>query len=208
MKFCALREMRRQKRSCWEKQFVMWCGGAGVSHGVGSSTSVYWSVLLCLPDYGCVGCYLCGGTAFLPVEPLACFRPLQCGAAMIRLSHTHHCPARPAAQPQISPSLFPPLSLSLLNFHSFLVDPAQSSLLFHLLSLPSLIFSLSMHHVQSEAHALQLIVWRLERQIHFWMMNCLRAASKMAAAIIVILIHCTLPPANCHSNGITRPPLS
>lgn len=63
MKFCALREMmRQQKRSCWEKQFVMWCGGARVSHGVGSSTSVYWSVLLCLPDYCCVGCYLCGGT--------------------------------------------------------------------------------------------------------------------------------------------------
>lgn len=77
------------------------------------------------------------------------------------------------------------LSLSLLT----LLSPSHSFFIF------SLLFSLSMHHV------------RLERQSHFCMTNCLRAAAKMAAAIIVILIHYTLPSANCHSNGITSPTL-
>lgn len=66
MKFCALWEMMRQRnRACWEWQSVVWCGGAGVSHTVGSSNSLSLGACcraLCLTDYACVGCYLCQGT--------------------------------------------------------------------------------------------------------------------------------------------------
>lgn len=77
------------------------------------------------------------------------FRLLQCGAAMIRLSHTYH--ARLALQCLLHGPRFHPLSFLLflalfLIFTLFLVDPAQSfSLPFHLFSLLSLPLSLSLN---------------------------------------------------------------